>query len=121
MQRREDLLVDALYRHRPDVIVAAGLQDALRVGTVCLVASDVGPNVVRREQHHAVAELFNLPRPVVGGSARFHDHGRRGLLRNEGQELGSREPYTARDVTGSVRDRQLENGLCHVYGDASIV
>src|SRR5207244_1494033 len=121
MQRREDLLVHGLYRDGPDVVVAARFQDPFGVGAIGLVASDVRSDVMRRKKHHAVAELVNLAGPVMGGSAGFHDHGRRWLLGHEGQELVSPRAFPANDVAGSLRDRYLEHGLCHIHGDASIV
>jgi hypothetical protein len=121
MERGEDLLIHGLYRHGPNVLIATGLQEALGIRAVGLVAPDVGTDVVRRQKHDSVAQRLDLASPVVCGSARFHDHGRCRLLRHEGQKLAARQPFPPDHVAGSVRDRQLKNSLCHVDGDASIV
>ena len=66
MQRGEGLLVDRLDGHRPDRLVAMGFEQALCVGAVGLVADDVGPGAMRRQDDDAVAEPFDLACPVVG-------------------------------------------------------
>jgi len=50
MERREDLLVHAFHGYGPDIFVAARLQDAFGVRAVCLVATDVGTDVMRRQK-----------------------------------------------------------------------
>ena len=65
VQRGEHLLGHALDRDGVDLLVAAGLQDALGVGTVGLVPTDIGSNVVGRKQDDVVAEGLNLPCPMM--------------------------------------------------------
>jgi hypothetical protein len=121
VQRGQNLLGHALDRHGRDVLVAAGLQDALGIGAVGLVAADVGSDVVRREQDHVVPKSLEFPAPVVRRSAGFHDHSRGGLLCHERQELGPLQAFAPRHPPGLVGNRDLENSLCHVHGNASIV
>jgi hypothetical protein len=44
-----------------------------------------------------------------------------GLLGHEGQEFGSLQAFARSRVSSVVGDRNLENSLCHVHADASIV
>jgi len=121
VQRGERLLGDGLDRDGSDVLVAAGLEDALGVGLVGLVAFDVGADLVWREQDHLVSELLKAACPVVGRAAGLHHHDRRRLLGEEGEELLAPEAFGARDSARVVGDRDLEDGLCDVDGDASNV
>src|SRR6266849_10449984 len=121
MERVEDLLIYRLDGYRPDVFVTARFQDALRVRAVGLVASDVGTHVVRRKKDDAMSEALDLASPVVGGSAGLHDDGGGRLLGHEGEELSSRQTLPTGHVARPIGDPDLEDGLCHVYGDASIV
>jgi hypothetical protein len=105
----------------PNVFVAASFQDALGVGAVGLVAADVWADVMRRKKDDAMPEALDLASPVVGRSAGLHDDGGCRLLSHEGQELSSGQTLTARHVAWSIGDPDLENSLCHVHGDTSIV
>jgi hypothetical protein len=96
-------------------------RDALGVSAVRLVPTDVGAHVVGRQKNHSMAEVLELPTPVVRGAARFHDDRSLRLLGHEGKELSSLGAFPSQHVPRPVRDRDLEDGLCNVYGDASIV
>jgi hypothetical protein len=121
VERGQDLLVHGLHWNGSDIVVPARLQDALGVGAIRLVAANVGTDVVRRQQQHLVAEPLDFTRPVVSRTTRFHYHRGRRLLRQKGQELMALRTLSAADPTGPIRDRDLESGLCHIHGDASIV
>jgi hypothetical protein len=66
-QTAQHLLGHRLDRDRMNLLVAAGLEDALGVGTVGLVASDVGTHVVRQQQH-PVTELKKSRCPAAPGA-----------------------------------------------------
>jgi len=121
VERGKHLLPNRLDGYGPDVFVAASFQDALGVGAVGLVAADVWADVVRRKKDDAMPEALDLPSPVVGRSAGLHDDGGCRLLGHEGEELSSGQTLTAQHVAWSIGDPDLENSLCHVHGDASIV
>ena len=88
MQGDKGLVRRCLERHRSDVLVTVGLEDALHVGAVGLIAADVGPNQVRRQEDDAMAQLLDASRPELRRAARFHHH-RRGRLRGqEGRNCG---------------------------------
>src|ERR1700682_518152 len=61
-------LLDTLDGHQPLLHLgpAHRLADRLGVGLVVLVAADIGLHVLRRDHHQLVAQLLQLPRPVVG-------------------------------------------------------
>ena len=76
MERSQRLLLFRLDRHRLDVVVPQRLQNALGVGPVGLVAGDVGPDRVRRQQQDPVPGGLDPPAPVVRAAARLHRHRR---------------------------------------------
>jgi hypothetical protein len=68
------LLRDGLDRHEPHRRPANGLADRLGVGSIVLVALDVGFYVPGRHQPDLVPKLGQLPGPMVRRGARFHAH-----------------------------------------------
>jgi len=78
------------------------LEDALGLGAVGLVASHVGPDVMRREQDHAVSERLELAAPVMRPPTRFHDHRRLRLLCHGGQELRALQTLPTGHVSSSI-------------------
>jgi hypothetical protein len=48
VERGQALLVESLDGHGRDLLVAMGLQQSGRVGSIGLVAQDVAPGVMRR-------------------------------------------------------------------------
>src|SRR5688572_27984963 len=109
MKRGEYVLIDRFHRYGADVLVAAGLEDALGIGAVGLVATDVRADVVRRKEYHPVAEGLQFPSPMLGRAARLHYHGGLRLLSHEGKELRSLRPLPPYDVARPVGDRDLED------------
>lgn len=92
VHRAQDLLRQRPHRNRSDVRVPVGLEDPLRVGAIGLVPGHVRAYVVRWEQDHLVTQALDLTPPVVRRAARlYHDRGAR-RLREEHQELPTREP-----------------------------
>jgi hypothetical protein len=69
-----------------NLLVPMGLQQAFRVGAVCLVAPHVRPHIVRGEEPHRVPEWLKLSRPMVRGPACLQEHRRRRPLGEELQE-----------------------------------
>jgi hypothetical protein len=121
MKRAEELLGGRLDGDGSNLVVAVGLEDATRVCAVGLVAEDVGSDVLRREKNGTVAELFDLPRVEMGGSAGFHDHG---SLWNLGHELEELLPWDSTGLLNAarlVRDRNLQAILCQIDAYKSIV
>jgi hypothetical protein len=68
-----------------------------------------------------VAEGLHAAGPEVGGAARFHDDGGLRELGEELGELGAGEAPVLRDLARVMRDRDLEDGLCEIDRDESIV
>jgi hypothetical protein len=121
VKRGQHLLIHSLHGDRMNVFVAAGLQDALGIGTISLVPSHIRTDVVRGQQDHAMAKVLNAASPEVRRTAGLHDHRRRRVVGEELQELRARQALPADDVPGAIRRRDLEDTLCHVHGDTSIV
>ena len=115
------LLGDGLDGDGVDLFVAVGLEHAVRVVAVGLVAADVGLDGVRREQHRRVPKGLHAASPEVSGAASLHNDGGLRELGEEVGELGAGEPPVLRDLARVMRDRHLEDGLCEISRDESIV
>lgn len=66
VQTGERLLVDRLDGHGTEIFVAVRLEQSLGVGSVRLVASAVGTDILGRQQDRLVAQLPQRAGPVVG-------------------------------------------------------
>jgi hypothetical protein len=73
MQALQRLLVDGLDPDGLNIRAACGFEQGGGIGRIGLVAFDIGANVARRQQSNFDPECLQLPRPVVGTAARFHD------------------------------------------------
>jgi hypothetical protein len=121
MERGEGLLGDGLDRDGVDLFVAVGFEHALGVGAVGLVPADVGAHRVRGKQDGGVSEGLHPASPEVGRAAGFHDHGSLWKLRQSEQKLLARVALLARHLSGVVGDGDLEDGLCQIDSDESMV
>jgi hypothetical protein len=65
-------------------------------------------DVGRRDQSHRVAQLANLPRPVVRSTTRLERHDTRRLPREELEHLGPRQPLAEHHMPGRVGAMGLE-------------
>ncbi len=90
---------------------------ALASARSVLLRGAVAAYVLRRQQHGAVAELLDLPRPEARRAAGLEQHGRRGLLREERQHLAALQAVPGRDLARAVGNSHFENGLRDVDGD----
>jgi hypothetical protein len=117
VQGGEGLLLDGFDGDGVDILVAKGLEKAFGVGTVGLVAMNVGPDVLRGKKNDVVSEVLNLSGPAMGHPAGFH-HDIGGLaLGEEGKKAGPAEAMGFRHLARAVRDRDLEDVLCNIHGD----
>jgi hypothetical protein len=66
VQAGQSLLRQGLDGDRVEILIAVGLEEALRVGAIRLVAEHVRPHGVRRQQDRAMSEGHLLPTPMVG-------------------------------------------------------
>ena len=121
MKRPEELLRGRLDGDGPHLVVAVGLEDATSVCAVGLVAEHVGSDVLRRQKHGTVTELFDFSGVEVGGSAGFHDHGGLWKLGYELEELLPWDSTGLLDAARLVRDRNLLAILCQIDAYESIV
>lgn len=117
MERSERLLAEGLDRDRADLIIAEGFKKGFGISPVALVAGNVGPHVLGREQDRGMTELLKPPGPVVGGAASFEQNGRRLALGEETPEGRTRQALAFRNLPGLLRDGDLEDGLCKINGD----
>jgi hypothetical protein len=120
MQGGEGLLGDGLDRDGADLIVAVGLEHALGVGAVGLVAANVGAHGVRRQQNRLVAEGADAARPEVRRATGLHDDGGRRQLCEGERELRARVPLLSGHLPRVMGDGDLEDGLCQIDRDESI-
>ncbi len=91
MQSCDAAQLDALDRHRLDLLIAVGFKQRLGVGAIrLLVPASVGAHQVSGQQHHLVTELFQLTGPEVRRTARLEQDTRRLALGEETQKLRAR-------------------------------
>jgi len=112
------VLGDGLDGHGTDRLLAVGLEHALGVGAVGLVAVDVGPDGVRGEERRA-PEGLHARSPEVRRPAGLHDDRRLGELAEHLGELRTGEAPVLRDRAGMVREGDLEDRLCEINRDES--
>jgi len=105
----------------PDLLVAERLEQSVDVRAVRLVPDHVGSDVLGREKNDHVAHLLDTASPVVRRTARFHHHRRRGKLGHERQEAIPPWTLPPDHATGPIRNPDLEDFLCDIYSDKSIV
>jgi hypothetical protein len=74
VEGEDRLLVAALDCHRLDAGGTERLQESVAVDPVSLVALSIQPNVAGGQQRDLKAQPDEVPRPVMGGAACFHDH-----------------------------------------------
>jgi hypothetical protein len=113
MQHQLALLLGRFDLHETHGRASHRLADRLGIGSVILVALDIGLHVPRWHQTNPVAKLRELTRPIMGGGTRFHaDEARRQRL-EELQHLAAPELLPNDDLLGRVDPVNLE----HVLGD----
>ncbi len=89
------------------------LADRLSVGSIVLVALDVGLHIPRRHQTNLVTKLREFARPIMGRGACLHaDKARRQCL-EELQHLAAPKLLPNDDLLGRVDPLNLK----HVLGD----
>jgi hypothetical protein len=121
VQGVDGLLIDGFDGDGRDGLVASGFEEGLGIGPVGLVALAIAGHVSGGQQSHGVAEGLELPAPVVGGAAGFHEDAGRWLMQEEGTEASATEAMLLMDLTGSMRHGDLEDGLCEIDGHVRIV
>jgi hypothetical protein len=121
MKRGDHLLGDGLDGHGSDLLVAEGLEETVDIRAVRLVPDDVGSDVLGREQDDHVAELLDAAAPVVRSTAGLHHHCRLWQLCEEGGEAVPQQPPAQHHPSGTIKDGDLEDFLCDIDGDKSIV
>ena len=113
MQHQLALLLRRFDLHKTHVRAAHRLADRLSVGSIVLVALDVGLHIPRRHQTNLVTKLREFTRPIMGGGARLHaDKARRQRL-EELQHLAAPKLLPNDDLLGRVDPMNLK----HVLGD----
>jgi hypothetical protein len=73
------LLFGRLDPHETHRRASNRLADRLRVGGIVLVAFDISFHILCRHQTHLVAELRQLPRPIMSRGTRLHAESREAL------------------------------------------
>src|SRR3954464_1019073 len=91
----------------------------LRIGHVILLALDERLHVRRRDQLHRVAELGNLPPPIVSTATGLHGH-RAGRERcQEREELAAAQLLAKDNSSRAVGSVQLKDVLGEIQSDGA--
>src|SRR5690606_11587833 len=107
----------ALQGDRMDARTAERFEKCFAVGTIGLVATDVGPHVLRRNQHALEAEGAESTAPVMTGRTGLQDDAAGLTTDPEPLELRAEETEALGDSPGSRGDGDLEDLLGQVNGD----
>src|SRR5262249_48432515 len=84
-----------------------GRAQSLRVRAASLVGHEVGPNRVRGQQRHSVAQSLELATPMMSRPTRLHHDGGARPLGEERQEVLARKPLSLDDPPGAIGHRRL--------------
>ena len=116
VQALRALLLRRLDRHRMDIAAACRFQQASGIGAIRLVAPDVGPNVLRGQQFHAVPESGKAPRPGMRRAAGFHHDAQRRTALQALRERRALEPLALDDAPRCIGKGQFEHVLGKIDG-----
>lgn len=117
MQAPDALLLGGLHRHRADVGTAVGFEQASGIGAVGLVATDIGPHAMRREQDDRMPETRKAPRPMMGGATRFHDHTQRRAIVEAARKRPASQALAGDDPMLAIGKGEFEDILGEIDGD----
>ena len=117
MERGHRLLALRFDGHRPSLVVPRGFEQALGVGAVGLIARDIGPDHVRRQQGDAMPVPLGLPAPVVRRPTRPHQDSCRRLFAQIPTKPLPREPMPLAHLARMFRHGDLKDCLRHVHRD----
>ena len=106
-----------LHRHEAHGGTRGRLADCLRIGRVVLVALDERFHVDRRDQFHLVAELPDLPAPMMRARAGLHRHHAGRLRRQKWHDLGPRQLPAERNGSVRMRSMRLKTVLREINPD----
>jgi hypothetical protein len=121
MQALQGLLLDRFDLHRDDVGTASRFQQGACVGSVGLVALDVGTYVGGRQKLDIDAERIELACPVMSRAARFHDDERDIAVEEPAFELAARQAMLFDDAPAGVGHSDLEHGFGQINGHGSSI
>ncbi len=121
MECGDHLLGEGLDGHGADLLVAEGLEQSIDIRAVCLVPDDVGSDVLGREQDDHVTQVLDAAAPIVGRTAGLHHDCRLWQLCEQRREAVPQQPLAQRHASGTIGDGDLEDFLCDIDGDESIV
>ena len=87
------------------------------IGAVGLVATDIGPHVMRREQDDCMPETRKAPRPMMGGAAGFHDHTQRRAIVEATRKRPPNQALAGDDPMLAIGKAEVEDILGKIDGD----
>ena len=108
MLHQSALLLRGLNPHKAHGRPTHGLADRLGVGSIVLVALDVGLHVLRRHQPHLMAELREFTRPIMCRRAGFHADKTRCQRLEERQHLTAPKLLPDNDLFVAIYSVNLE-------------
>jgi len=117
MEDQAALLLGRFRRHEAHARPLHRLTDRLGIGSVVLLAFDVGLHVGRRDETDGMSERLQLSRPVMRGGARLDaDEAGRQLL-EERQHIATLQLSTDDSIAPRVNAMDLKDRLCNVEAD----
>lgn len=119
VQHKHRLLVHCLDRHEAHRGPRHCFANRLGIGSVVLVALDVGLHIARRHQSHFVAELDQLACPMMGGRAGLHTNQARPDSSKELQDLAALQLSANDNLAGITDGMDLEHRLRDVQSDCA--
>jgi hypothetical protein len=121
MQPLQGLLFNRLDAHRADVGGPGGFEQGGRISGIGLVALDVGPDVLGRQQLDFDTQAIQPACPVVGRATGFHDDQRDIAIGKPALELGAGQALGFDHAPVFIGHGELENRLCKIDGNSSSI
>lgn len=115
VQALQRLLLDRLNLDWHELRAPGRLDQGGRIGSVSLIALDVGPHIPGRQQLDLDTALLKQPTPVVGRSAGLHDHQAHAPVVKPAFKLAAGKPRTLHDAPVLIGHGQLEHTLCQIH------
>jgi hypothetical protein len=117
----QGLLFDGLDAHRAHVRGTGSFQQRGGIGSIGLVAFDLGTNVLGRQQPDFDTQAIEPAAPVMSRAAGFHDDQGYITVGKPALELGAREALGFNHAPVFIGYGELKDGLCKIDGNGSSI
>ena len=119
--RSTGLLLNRLRLNKTHLWLAGCDDNRLRIGGIVLLALNERPDILRCDKPHFVTKCRHLTRPIMGTTTGFKDNTTWFLLRHKRYELLTAQLLTKNYLSGSHSSVDLQNPLCQIDPNYSIV